>query len=126
MAAPTKPTSGKAASASMGATLALRLPRNRENWRRSDIDQPPGHRHGVRSAAVAALIRCVSEAFFPIIVRSHRNCLGVKHRNFGKITGALPVIAFRATDLIFATGVATVGTARQLPVNGAWLAVWQG
>jgi hypothetical protein len=36
-----------------------------------------------------------------------------------KIVGELPVIAFRATDLIFVVGTATAGSARQLPVNGA-------
>jgi len=36
-----------------------------------------------------------------------------------KIAGKLPVIAFRATDLIFVVGTATAGTAGQLPVNGA-------
>jgi hypothetical protein len=36
-----------------------------------------------------------------------------------KIVGKLPVIAFRATNLIFVVGTATAGTAHQLPVNGA-------
>jgi hypothetical protein len=36
-----------------------------------------------------------------------------------KSPAILPVIAFRATDLIFVMGTATAGTAHQLPVNGA-------
>jgi hypothetical protein len=68
--------------------------------------------------AVVGLFDAVLSYFFEHHLQSC-NCLGGKHRNFGKIAGKLPVIAFRAMNLIFVVGTATAGTARQLPVNGA-------
>src|SRR3954454_18383354 len=86
IAAPTKLSSGKAASASIGAALPSRFPRNREKRRRSDIHQPPGL-VAARFAPVAGLLQVYSmtlRVLVAIIACGRCNCLGGKHRNFGK------------------------------------------
>jgi len=65
------------------------------------------------------LIRCSFEAFFPSNICSHAIASAENDEISAKSPAILPVIAFRATDLIFVAGTATAGTARQLPVNGA-------
>jgi len=64
-------------------------------------------------------IRCGFEVFFPSIICSHAIALAENIEISAKIAGKLPVIAFRAMNLIFVLGTATAGTAHQLPVNGA-------
>jgi hypothetical protein len=49
-----------------------------------------------------------------IIACGRCNCLGGKHRNFGKFGSELPAIAFRGTDPISVVGASTAGTARQI------------
>jgi hypothetical protein len=56
---------------------------------------------------------------FPSITCSHAIALAESIEISAKIAGKLPVIAFRAMNLIFVVGTATAGTAHQLPVNGA-------
>jgi hypothetical protein len=97
-------------------TAHLRLRRSAARWDKVREPEPPGP-HAFCGGC--GLIRCGFEVFFPSIICSQAIALAENIEISAKIASKLPVIAFRAMNLIFVVGTATAGTARQLPVNGA-------